>query len=45
MAPDTVGDKATDALRSVSLIYDTMWIYHELLSPHGKFVIKIFMGP
>ena len=45
MAPDTVGDSSTDAMRSINLIYDTMWMYHELLKPDGKFVIKIFMGP
>lgn len=45
MAPDTLWHSATDALRSISLIYDTMWMYHELLKPDGKFAIKVFMGP
>ncbi len=45
MAPDTLGDKGTDALRSVWLIYETMWMYEELLDPDGAFTIKVFMGP
>ncbi len=45
MAPDTVGDSATDALRSTMLIRDTMWLYDRYLSPRWTFVIKIFMGP
>lgn len=45
MAPDTLGDKWTDALRSVGLIYETMWMYEELLNPDGSFAIKVFMGP
>lgn len=45
MAPDTLGDTSTDAMRSIGLIYDTMWMYHDLLKLEGKFVIKVFMGP
>lgn len=45
MAPDTVGDKATDALRSSWLIMETMRMYEELLKPEGKFAIKVFMWP
>ena len=45
MAPDTLWDKSTDALRSINLIYDTMRMYQELLKPQGKFVIKVFMWP
>ena len=45
MAPDTLGDKGTDALRSVGLIYETMWMYEELLDPDGAFAIKVFMWP
>lgn len=45
MAPDTVGDKGTDALRSCSLIMETMRMYETLLKPDGKFAIKVFMGP
>ena len=43
MAPDTVGNKGTDALRSCSLVMETMWMYEQLLKPHGKFTIKVFM--
>ena len=45
MAPDTVGNKGTDALRSCSLVMETMWMYEQLLKPHGKFTIKVFMWP
>ena len=45
MAPDTVGNKGTDALRSASLIMETMRMYEQLLKPDGKFTIKVFMGP
>ena len=45
MAPDTVGNKGTDALRSASLIMETMRMYEQLLKPDGKFAIKVFMGP
>lgn len=45
MAPATLGDKATDALRSSHLIMQTLRMYEQLLSPTGKFAIKVFMGP
>lgn len=45
MAPDTVGNKGTDALRSASLVMETMRMYEQLLKPDGKFTIKVFMGP
>jgi 23S rRNA (uridine2552-2'-O)-methyltransferase len=45
MAPDTVGNKGTDALRSCSLIMDTMRMYEKLLKKDGKFTIKVFMWP
>ena len=45
MAPDTVGDKSTDALRSCSLIMETMRMYEKLLKKDGKFTIKVFMWP
>ena len=45
MAPNTTGIKDLDAMRSVGLIEQTLWMYKELLKPEGKFVIKIFMGP
>lgn len=45
MAPDTVGNKWTDALRSSYLVMETMRMYEQLLKPEGKFTIKVFMGP
>lgn len=43
MAPDTVGNAGADALRSCSLIMDTMRMYETLLKKDGKFAIKVFM--
>jgi len=43
MAPNTTGIKDLDAMRSMGLIQDTLWMYKELLKPNGKFVIKVFM--
>lgn len=45
MAPDTMGNKEIDALRSIGLIERTLWIYDRFLKDEGKFVIKVFMGP
>ncbi len=45
MAPNTTGIKDLDAMRSVELIEQTLWMYQTLLKPNGKFVIKIFMWP
>jgi 23S rRNA (uridine2552-2'-O)-methyltransferase len=45
MAPDTLWDKGTDALRSCHLIMETMRIYETLLKKDGKFAIKVFMWP
>lgn len=45
MAPNTTGVKDLDAMRSLVLIEQTLWMYQTLLKPEGKFVIKIFMGP
>jgi len=45
MAPNTTGIKDLDAMRSMWLIQDTLWMYKELLKPEGKFVIKVFMWP
>lgn len=45
MAPDTIGMKDIDALRSVWLIEKTLWIYEKYLVPDGKFAIKVFMWP
>ncbi|GHV26310.1 hypothetical protein FACS1894176_06790 [Bacteroidia bacterium] len=45
MAPNTIGDKEIDAVRSIALLEETMWIYEKYLKPEGKFCTKIFMGP
>lgn len=45
MAPNTTGIKDLDAMRSMGLIQDTLWMYKEILKPEGKFVIKVFMWP
>ena len=43
MAPDTVGNPGADALRSCSLVMETMRMYETLLKKDGKFAIKVFM--
>ena len=45
MAPNTIGAKDIDAMRSILLLEQTLWMYEELLKDTGSFVIKIFMGP
>ncbi len=45
MAPNTVGHKSIDAIRSIGLLEDTLRIYKKYLKPGGKFAIKIFMWP
>lgn len=45
MAPNTMGIKDIDAIRSIWLLEQTLRIYKEFLKPEGKFVIKIFMWP
>lgn len=45
MAPNTIWVKEVDAIRSIALLEETLWIYDKYLSPNGKFVIKIFMWP
>lgn len=45
MAPDTTGQKSIDAMKSVWLIEKTLWIYDTYLKAHGKFCMKVFMGP
>jgi len=45
IAPNTMGIKDFDAMRSIWLLEQTLWIYKEFLKPDGKFVIKIFMWP
>jgi len=45
MAPNTIGHKASDGIRSIWLIEKTLWIYETYLKPWGSFAIKVFMGP
>jgi 23S rRNA (uridine2552-2'-O)-methyltransferase len=45
MAPNTIGDKEIDAMRSIGLLEETLRIYEKYLKPTGKFCTKIFMGP
>lgn len=45
MAPNTMGVKDIDAIRSLGLIEATFPLYEKFLKEDGKFVIKIFMGP
>jgi 23S rRNA (uridine2552-2'-O)-methyltransferase len=43
MAPNTIGFKDIDAIRSLELIKSTLPLYEKFLKENGKFVIKIFM--
>ena len=45
MAPNTIGDKETDAIRSIGLLEQTLRVYDKYLKPDGKFCTKIFIGP
>ncbi len=45
MAPNTIGFKDVDAMKSIGLLEKTVWIYEKYLKSDGKFVIKIFMWP
>jgi len=45
MAPNTIGTKEIDAMRSFALLEETLRIYETMLKPEGKFVTKLFMGP
>ena len=45
MAPNTIGDKETDAIRSIGLLEQTLRVYDKYLKPDGKFCTKIVMGP
>lgn len=45
MAPNTVGVKEIDAIRSIGLLEETLRLYKEVLKPEGKFAIKVFMWP
>ena len=45
MAPNTIGFKDIDSIRSLELVKSTLPLYDKFLKENGKFVIKIFMGP
>jgi len=45
MAPNTIWDKETDAIRSIWLLEETLRIYDKYLKPGWKFCTKIFMWP
>lgn len=45
MAPNTIGIKDIDAIRSIKLLKKTLPIYKKFINPNWKFVIKIFMWP
>ena len=45
MAPNTIWDKETDAIRSIWLLEQTLWVYDKYLKTDWKFCTKIFMGP
>jgi 23S rRNA (uridine2552-2'-O)-methyltransferase len=45
MAPDTIGQKSIDAMRSIGLVEKILWIFDSYLKASGTFCIKIFMGP
>lgn len=45
MAPNTIGFKDIDAMRSIELLRMTLPLYAQFLREWGKAVIKIFMGP
>ncbi len=45
LAPDTSGQKATDALRSVALAEQALKIAETILKPGGSLLLKVFQGP
>ena len=45
MAPNTIGIKDIDAIRSIKLISQALPIFEKFLKEDWKFVIKVFMGP
>ncbi len=45
MAPNTIGFRDIDAMRSIELLRMTLPLYEHFLKPGGKAVIKIFMWP
>lgn len=45
MAPNTIGNKNVDAVRSCVLCESALYLAQNLLKPGGNFVCKIFQGP
>jgi 23S rRNA (uridine2552-2'-O)-methyltransferase len=45
MAPNTTGFKQIDAMRSIDLLRETLYIYQQYLKKNWKCVIKCFMWP
>ena len=45
IAPNTIGLKDIDAMRSIDLLEQTYRIYDQLLATNGAFAIKVFIGP
>lgn len=45
MAPNTIGNKSVDAVRSCVLCESALYLAQNLLKPGGNFVCKIFQGP
>ena len=45
MAPNTIGYRDIDAMRSIELLKTTLPLYEQFLKAWGKAVIKIFMWP
>lgn len=45
MAPNTIGVKDIDAIRSFDLLEQWFWMFEYLLKKDGKAVVKVFMGP
>ncbi len=45
LAPDTSGQKGTDAMRSVALAERAEGLAEFLLKPGGDFLVKVFQGP
>jgi len=43
-APNTTWIKDLDAMKSIQMMHDTLPLYQHYLAPHGKFVMKVFMG-
>ena len=43
IAPNTIWVSDIDAIRSINILKETLYIYENYLAPNSRFVIKIFM--